>query len=598
MQIRKRMQATRDKSAVRRWTALLLCTALVGSTVSSALPVQAANEGEEETYCEHHLEHTGECGYVEAVAGHPCEHVHNEECGYSEETACTHEHDNTCGYIEAVEEQPCQFICEICEGRPEEVPEEIPKQEEIPSADESIAAEDEVIETTTESVATTTEPMPSTATQEGLIAHFDFNESTNRLQNSAGNNVKAFLYEVESGEYAPGDKIANDNWNSYFDGASENADALHLQNDACLALENIDAFKDLTELTVEMRVKITDVQSQHWLFYATPETDAAMDKTVNCLGIVINENNTNLRAMRNNDSQANGTFPKGALESDKWYTIRTIYRVSSIALYIKDDASDTYTRLDEKGAKYKTADFFSNNDNSAVIWLGHSAFSDNTNFNGYMDDIKIYNYANYENPDGSYLEGYIESYIDVHNVIVEGMNPPNTTVNMFDYWITGQKDNDYLPKLDLNQIRNGGVNQNHLFLFAGYCAAAGGVANSSSAVGSWNSYIYSGAENHQKYEPFQGIVNNVLDSSGYPRLDIEGIRKAGMFLAPSGSWYDDIVKDPGKKTESLAYLFKPVDDESFKAAYPNVTGLFREVDGYYVFRCEETFAELNSDQDR
>lgn len=38
-------------------------------------------EGENGT-CPHHLIHTAECGYVEAVAGHPCNHVHDETCGY------------------------------------------------------------------------------------------------------------------------------------------------------------------------------------------------------------------------------------------------------------------------------------------------------------------------------------------------------------------------------------------------------------------------------------------------------------------------------------------------------------------------------------
>lgn len=94
--------------------------------------------------CEHHPEHTEECGYVEAVKGHRCEHVHTDDCytdelicGYDDEdmdlatdSSATHvhkkkcyeldcphkrgEHDDDCGYIEAVKGHPCGFICDVC----------------------------------------------------------------------------------------------------------------------------------------------------------------------------------------------------------------------------------------------------------------------------------------------------------------------------------------------------------------------------------------------------------------------------------------------------------------------------------------------------
>ena len=122
--------------------------------------------------CEHHPEHTAECGYAEAL-GHicthvhdvfcgyneglkgvpcdhdcstvddegnilhvedcafepevepspcthehdwicgfepaaPCRHEHNEACGYSEGAPCAHEHNENCGYVEAVEAAPCR----------------------------------------------------------------------------------------------------------------------------------------------------------------------------------------------------------------------------------------------------------------------------------------------------------------------------------------------------------------------------------------------------------------------------------------------------------------------------------------------------------
>ncbi len=96
--------------------------------------------------CEHHAEHTADCGYTEGTPETPCAHEHGAECypdsvsgsaatpteaaeptncthtehtgecGYAPavegtaEIPCTHEHDDNCGYVpasEGVEETPC-----------------------------------------------------------------------------------------------------------------------------------------------------------------------------------------------------------------------------------------------------------------------------------------------------------------------------------------------------------------------------------------------------------------------------------------------------------------------------------------------------------
>lgn len=54
-----------------------------------------------------HTEHTPECGYVEAVEGHPCTHKHDDSC-YA--VKCIHEHDENCGYVEASEGTPCGHV--------------------------------------------------------------------------------------------------------------------------------------------------------------------------------------------------------------------------------------------------------------------------------------------------------------------------------------------------------------------------------------------------------------------------------------------------------------------------------------------------------
>ena len=37
-----------------------------------------------ENLCDHHTQHTADCGYVAAVEGVSCAHVHDEACGYTE----------------------------------------------------------------------------------------------------------------------------------------------------------------------------------------------------------------------------------------------------------------------------------------------------------------------------------------------------------------------------------------------------------------------------------------------------------------------------------------------------------------------------------
>ena len=107
--------------------------------------------------CEHHTEHTADCGYTEGTAEIPCGHEHTEDrytlaakcvhthmadcypvddaatpsdaeekepvCGHvcSEESGCItkaldckHEHDEACGYVPATEGTPCTFVCEVC----------------------------------------------------------------------------------------------------------------------------------------------------------------------------------------------------------------------------------------------------------------------------------------------------------------------------------------------------------------------------------------------------------------------------------------------------------------------------------------------------
>ena len=83
---------SRNRRRAKRWLSLILCLCMVfpsAATVVSAAEKPVYTGG----LCEHHPEHTAECGYVEGVEGQPCTHQHDQECGYSEPTGeipCTH----------------------------------------------------------------------------------------------------------------------------------------------------------------------------------------------------------------------------------------------------------------------------------------------------------------------------------------------------------------------------------------------------------------------------------------------------------------------------------------------------------------------------
>lgn len=109
----------------RRILAGILAFVLVFS--SGGLPVLAENErdlGYTVGLCEHHTQHTDECGYAEASEESPCTHEHTDECYIADENGekilnCQHVHDDSCGFKESSEESPCMYECEICGAQDE-----------------------------------------------------------------------------------------------------------------------------------------------------------------------------------------------------------------------------------------------------------------------------------------------------------------------------------------------------------------------------------------------------------------------------------------------------------------------------------------------
>ena len=142
---------------------LFLCAVLLAGQLGTTIYAEGT-ASDTEGLCEHHPEHTAECGYVEAVEGHPCEHIHTDDCytdklvcGYEEENMepapdsdaahehtkecyeldCPHErgeHDD-CGYKETVEGHLCSFICGECSKESEQVSGNGLPGQELPETD-------------------------------------------------------------------------------------------------------------------------------------------------------------------------------------------------------------------------------------------------------------------------------------------------------------------------------------------------------------------------------------------------------------------------------------------------------------------------------
>ena len=117
------------------WFKRTLCSILAFVMVLGYVPVPTF-AAETDGLCAHHTQHTEVCGYSPAVEGHECGHAHTEEC-YQSVTKCVHVHGDCgyvppveghdcdcqpdengeivhtegCGYVEAVAEIPCDHVC-------------------------------------------------------------------------------------------------------------------------------------------------------------------------------------------------------------------------------------------------------------------------------------------------------------------------------------------------------------------------------------------------------------------------------------------------------------------------------------------------------
>lgn len=130
------MRAVRKKPDYERWLSGLLCLCIILPCLNGF--TLAAQADSRQGLCEHHPAYTADFGYIEAVEGRPCVHVHSEACGYAEGTPgspCTHEHTEECFVTQCVHvhNSACYAAAEI----PVDTETDPGSGEEAPSAPDS-----------------------------------------------------------------------------------------------------------------------------------------------------------------------------------------------------------------------------------------------------------------------------------------------------------------------------------------------------------------------------------------------------------------------------------------------------------------------------
>ncbi len=141
---------------------------------------------------------------------------------------------------------------------------------------------------------------------------------------------------------------------------------------------------------------------------------------------------------------------------------------------------------------------------------------------------------------------------------VAGVSPRGTTINLFDYWVTGK---DAVDTEDWREEQaDQGINNRHTLKFGrGMGESEDPFTANTNNVNNWT----------KSAQPRTGIVANKLGSDGYPVLSD----------ALDGA--------------SLSYLFNNSNSDG-KTAYSNVEGLLQiDNEGYYYYNSQKNFAEFN-----
>ena len=222
----------------------------------------------------------------------------------------------------------------------------------------------------------------------------------------------------------------------------------------------------------------------------------------------------------------------------------TVFTVQSVKDLSDSSEAENYpdhiaAYVEENGKRYYINSYYGDRTGSSTHWWGYGEASG-----------------------GSFLQicQYNEHLEDTAQRVNTAVSP-NTVINLFDYWVSENR-NDADNK---DALLDKGINKNHAFKFV-----HGDQSNTTGMpLNRWTG---------QGKDPRQGIVNKALDSSGYPSL-------SGNF--PVEGFDSD---------ESLEYLFNPTREHDGKKSYRNVGGLLSiDDEGYYSFDCKKNMAEFNEE---
>lgn len=146
-----------------------------------------------------------------------------------------------------------------------------------------------------------------------------------------------------------------------------------------------------------------------------------------------------------------------------------------------------------------------------------------------------------------------DQVVPYSNHTVKTVNPTDTTVNLFDYWVV-DGDNDKSATVD---NINGGINKGHQLKFN---------SGAGRGINKWTG-------------------KSVIDGSG--RLSFVKKKLVGGYPSIDAGIYTSYGLSDTYTDESLAYLFNNASQENHqqdgKAVYNNVQGLFQLENGYYVY---------------
>ena len=402
------------------------------------------------------------------------------------------------------------------------------------------------------------------------------------------------LVEIGGGEgYAdPIDKYVS-NWKYVSRGGSEIREITTTQNPTDTYTYTMDYYLSLTSDREEIIGKIKSVLPRQI------ECDGYYDQNLADAGFDPKEENLSV----------DGKIHRGYVVID-WTNIEEVFRLAGT---LGEGTKLTFYAMPVSNPGYRLRV----NSNSPVLSADKSPY-ENYNDTAERDDILNLTVTIHE--------------IHLTDHIVAGINPPNTTVNLFDYWVdrdggnplikdnTDQERNDLLATTDMHKNtanepvdRNGvedwnrGINQGRLLLFG----------DGNIHAGFWNKGAGAGSGYGAAKAGMPGIIKPVLGTDGYPVMNTPDMKNmldgyqgildyqlCGDHIAGSDTLISDspqnisktVIANWNNGSASLDYLFDPQTPNQYKRSYENATGLFQlDNNGYYYYDMRQNFAEYNSD---